>query len=438
MATNRLRRALEHLQRTLAPPGEEALPDAHLLARFLTGRDQAAFAALVRRHGPMVLGVCRRVLRHTQDVEDAFQAAFLVLARKAGSVLKREALGSWLYMVAYRTARRARADQARRRAREKQVDAMPHPQVPPEEVRDWLPLLDDELRRLPEKYRAPVVLCDLQGQSRREAARRLRLPDGTFSRRLAAGRTLLAERLSRRGVALSGGALAAALSQGAASAQVAAPLVAATARAAVFVAAGHLAAVSTPVAVLTRGVLRAMFLTKLKVAVGVVLLVAALGAGGLAYRPGGAGAAQAQKRAEGKPRNELEALRRENELLKLNLEVVLEKVRAQEAELRALRGRPGNVERLAEWIAKGFDKPREAPKDKVSNRLPVDPAQQAEAALKALREAKDDAARQRAVDALERALRQLRERMRRAPDFNPDKTAPERGNHFEGANLKRP
>src|SRR5262249_8790837 len=153
--------------------------------------------------------------------------------------------------VAYRTAQRARARQARRQAREKQVDEIPHPQVEPQQVEDWRPLLDQELSRLPEKYRTPVVLCDLQGQSRREAARQLRLPAGTLSRRLVAGRRLLAERLSRRGVAFSGGALASALSGGAASAQVAAPLVVATSKAAVLIAAGHLAAVATPVAVLT-------------------------------------------------------------------------------------------------------------------------------------------------------------------------------------------
>src|SRR5262249_51920201 len=297
----------------VAPP--EA--DAQLLARFLAGRDEAAFAALVRRHGPMVLGVCRRVLRHAQDAEDAFQAAFLVLARKAGSVLKREAVGSWLYMVAYRTAQRARARQAQRRAREKPMDDMPHPETKPQEPQDWRPL--------PEKYRAPLVLCDLQGRSRREAARQLKLPDGTLSSRLAAGRRLLAERLSRRGVALSGGALAAALSSGAASAQVAGPLVVATAQAAVVVTGGHWAAVSTPVAVLTRGVLRAMFLTKLKVAVGVVLVVAALGAGGVAYRSAEAQTVQAPRKAEGKPLSEVEALRKEVELLRLNLLLVLEK-----------------------------------------------------------------------------------------------------------------
>src|SRR5215831_1665194 len=147
MAT-RLHKVLEHLHHVLAPPGG-GLTDDQLLARFVAARDEASFAALVRRHGPMVLGVCRRLLRHAQDAEDAFQAAFLVLARKAGSVLKREAVGSWLYMVAYRTAQRARARQARRRAREKPMDDMPHPQVQPAEAQDWRPLLDAELARLP-------------------------------------------------------------------------------------------------------------------------------------------------------------------------------------------------------------------------------------------------------------------------------------------------
>jgi RNA polymerase sigma factor (sigma-70 family) len=337
MATNRLHKALDHLRVAVAPPET----DAQLLARFLACRDEAAFAALVRRHGPMVLGVSRRLLRHTQDAEDAFQAAFLVLARKADSVLKREAVGSWLYMVAYRTAQRVRDRQTQRRAREKQMDEMPHPEAQPQEPQDWRPLLDQELSLLPEKYRAPLVLCDLQGRSRREAARQLKLPDGTLSSRLAAGRRLLAERLSRRGVVLSGGALAAALSGGADAAQVAAPLVVATAKAAVFVAAGHLAAVSTPVAVLTRGVLRAMFLAKLKVVVGVALVVVALGAGGVAYRTADAQTVQPPRRAEGKPQTEVEALRKEVELLRLNLLVVLEKVRAQEAELRAFRGQRG-------------------------------------------------------------------------------------------------
>src|SRR5262249_6874600 len=165
-------------------------------------------------HGPMVLGVCRRLLRHEQDAEDAFQATFLVLARRARSVLKRESVGSWLYGVAYRIALQARVVRARRRAREKQGAEMPQSVVMPAEPQDWLVLLDQELAGLPEKYRAVVVLCDLEGLPRREAARQMGLPEGTLSSRLATARQLLAKRLARYGLGLP----AAALGEGAARA----------------------------------------------------------------------------------------------------------------------------------------------------------------------------------------------------------------------------
>src|SRR5262249_23907846 len=185
--------------------------DGQLLGCFIATRDEASFAALVRRHGPMVLGVCRRVLHDFHAAEDAFQATFLVLACKAASVAKRESVGCWLYGTAYRTAMEARTMTARRRARERPMSDMPHPQVAPAEAQDWRPLLDRELSLLPEKYRAAIVLCDLEGRARKEAARLLKVPEGTLSSRLATGRQLLARRLARRGVALSGGALAVAL-----------------------------------------------------------------------------------------------------------------------------------------------------------------------------------------------------------------------------------
>jgi RNA polymerase sigma factor (sigma-70 family) len=260
------------------------LTDAQLLTRFVADRDEGAFAALVRRHGPMVLGVCRRVLRHEQDAEDAFQATFLTLARKAPSLRQRAAVAGWLYEVAHRTAVEAGRARARRRGRERQVGDMPHPEVQPTEPQDWRPLLDRELAALPEKYRGAVVLCDLEGLSRREAARQLGWPEGTLSSRLATGRRVLAGRLSRGGVALSGGALAAALSEAAASARVPEALVCSTAQAA----AGNLAAsptapspealvCSTAQAVdpsdpaLMEGVVRAMFPAK-RAAVALQLL----------------------------------------------------------------------------------------------------------------------------------------------------------------------
>ena len=338
MAGGRLRRVVEQA-RALAAPRGGPQSDGELLRRFVASQDEAAFAALVRRHAPMVLGVCRRVLRDFHDAEDAFQATFFVLARKAASVVKRESLGCWLHQVAYHTALEASAVASRRRAAERQVKDMPHPQVAPAEAQDWRPLLDRELSLLPEMYRAALVLCDLEGRPRREAARLLGVSEGTLSSRLARGRALLAKRLTRCGVALSGGALAAALAEGAASARVSAGLVTHTAKAAALVAAGQVAA-STPAILLMKEVMKAMLLKKLRLAVGAGMLVLALGALGAAYQAG-AGPGTAQAAEPGRPRTELEALRRENELLKLNLEVVLEKVRAQEADLREFRAQRG-------------------------------------------------------------------------------------------------
>jgi RNA polymerase sigma factor (sigma-70 family) len=163
MARNPLRETLNHLRQILPSSREDALSDGQLLTRFVATRDEAAFAALVQRHGPMVLGICRQVLRRAQDAEDAFQASFLVLARKAASIANRQTVASWLYRVSYRIALEARAINDRRRAREKQVEDVPHPQTMPAEIQDWRPSLDHELNRLPEKYRTTVLLCDLEG-----------------------------------------------------------------------------------------------------------------------------------------------------------------------------------------------------------------------------------------------------------------------------------
>jgi RNA polymerase sigma-70 factor (ECF subfamily) len=293
MATGLLQ-VIEHIRQ-----GGETATDGQLLARFVATRDEAAFAALVRRHGPMVLGVCRRVLHDVHDAEDAFQATFLVLARKAGSVVRRDSVGCYLYRVAYHTALEARAANARRRARERPMKDLPHPEVAPAEARDWLPLLDRELGRLPEKYRAAVVLCDLEGQSRREAARQLGVPEGTLSGRLTTARRRLARRLARWGLAFSGGGLAALLAENAASACVSPGLFLSTTRAALLTASGQAAVagvVSAEVVALTEGVMKAMFLHKLKtvtvVLVGVVAL--GLGTGGVMYQ-GRAGAADPHK-----------------------------------------------------------------------------------------------------------------------------------------------
>lgn len=278
MAT-RLSDVLHHLGYAALARDADGLSDAQLLERFLVRRDEAAFA--VCRHAPMVLGVCRRLLRHTQDAEDAFQATFLVFVRKAASIARRELLGNWLYGVAYRTASKARGAAARRRRREHQVDDMASAQSTPRES-DVLAVLDEELNRLPEKYRTPLVLCELEGRPRGEAAQRLGCPLGTLSSRLARGRQMLRRRLIRRGV-LPAAALAAIWAENA-SAAVPASLLIRTIRAGLLGTTG-LSAVSVPVATLTEGVLKTMMLTKLKIATAGLLLaaLAGVGTGGLLY-----------------------------------------------------------------------------------------------------------------------------------------------------------
>jgi RNA polymerase sigma factor (sigma-70 family) len=328
MAMAGLSKLFQRLERTLLADRS----DGQLLGEFLATRNEAAFTALVQRHGRMVLGVCRRVLRHTQDAEDAFQATFLVLACKAGAVLRRESLGSWLYGVAYRTAQEARS---RRRYREKQVEQMPQPLVLPVEPQDWRSVLDEELSRLPEKYRAALILCELEGLSRKEAAGRLGLPEGTLSSRLATGRRILGERLGRRGLALSVGGVPAMLAEANQSGPLSPVLTESTATAAALVAGGEFSAVGPATVALTQGVLGAMVLAKVKVALGTLFVFLVFAAAGVAYQ---AGSGPAGGKDKGRPLTEVEALRRENELLRVNLEVLLEKVQAQEAQLRALRG----------------------------------------------------------------------------------------------------
>ncbi len=273
-------------------------PDAQLLARFVAQRDEAAFAGLVQRHGAMVFGVCRRVLGDTPDAEDAFQACFLVLARRGRSVSRAELLGNWLYGVAYRTALRARADAARRLERERQVCRSGV--VGPEDEadrRDLRRALDDELGRLPERYRAPLVLCYLEGHTQEEAARRLGCPRKTVTTRLARGCERLRGRLARRGLALP--AVSAVLT-GEAPAAVPVALLDATIKAATAFAAGEAAAagaVSAEVAALARGVMTAMLWTKRKTAAALLLAVGVIGtvAGLISSRPLAAGQAEARK-----------------------------------------------------------------------------------------------------------------------------------------------
>ena len=254
--------------------------DGQLLESFVQYRDETAFEALVHRHGPLVLGVCERVMGRADDAEDAFQATFLVLVRRAASIVPRELVGNWLYGVAFRTALAARGKNNRRRAKEKQLDELPHAATEPRSVwHDLQPLLDQELNRLTDKFRMPVVLCDLQGRSRAEAARQLNLPEGTLSSRLAAARKLLSQRLTRRGVMLSGAALATLLAQNVDAASVPLLSIDPAVKAASLIAMGQSTAgvISAKVMALTEGVIQAMFLTKLKFAAVALLTVAILG-----------------------------------------------------------------------------------------------------------------------------------------------------------------
>jgi RNA polymerase sigma factor (sigma-70 family) len=271
MARGSARDALRHLT-TLCRSGVLGnLNDEELLERFIELSDDSAeeaFATLVRRHGPMVLGVCNRILRDSHEAEDAFQATFLVLARKATAVVPREKVANWLYGVAYRTAMESRNLAARRRAREEKVSMRLRVQATDVTFHDELrAILDEELSCLPARYRGPIVLCELEGLSRQEAAGRLGVPEGTLSSRLARAKVRLRDRLTRRGLAIPAGTISlGAIRDVSATALLSDALIESTTLAAMRVAAGTsaTAVISTSVVSLTEGVLKTMLLTKLK------------------------------------------------------------------------------------------------------------------------------------------------------------------------------
>ncbi len=257
---------LPALHRLFQGSASSGFTDGQLLDRYVQARDSDAFALLVHRHGPMVLGVCKRVVGHGHNAEDAFQATFLILVRRAESIQPREMVGHWLYGVAYRTALSARHAAFRRWSREKSLGEMAlADQNSGPASTDWLPLLDREIHRLPEIYRRPVVLCELQGKSRREAARLLGLSEGTLSSRLAKARKQLALRLKSRGL-LGLAAFGSPLLSGS---QAAVPCVLEQSTlhwAQTLIASSGVATVlPTAIVTLIQGATRSMFLTKTKI-----------------------------------------------------------------------------------------------------------------------------------------------------------------------------
>jgi RNA polymerase sigma factor (sigma-70 family) len=301
MASGPIHTLMNALRKSVRRSAVDDSSDAGLLERFALHRDEAAFEVLVQRFGPMVFGVCNRVLRDSHAAEDAFQATFLVLAKKARSVARRELIGNWLWGVAYRTATRAKADAARWHLREGQI-RMPPASNPLEDViwRDLRSVLDEEIARLPAKYRRPVLLCYLEGKTNEQAARQLCCPLGTVFTRLARARELLHARLTRRGLTLSATAFAAALA-GEATAVIPPPLVGSTVKAASLFAAGNTAAagiVSARAATLAQGALKAMFISKLKIAAVLLLAVVTLAGAGILYGYQAVGGVRPDNRVE--------------------------------------------------------------------------------------------------------------------------------------------
>jgi RNA polymerase sigma factor (sigma-70 family) len=287
MQTAPLGTVLRHLRKLALPPGTSELTDKQLLQRFAARREEDAFTALMQRHGGLVWGVCRHVLRHEQDAEDAFQATFLVLARNAESIRKQEALPSWLHGTAHRIALQARRDAAIRRAHESRGPSMPTEKPFPESaLREVLALLDEEVQRLAPRQRAVFVLCALEGKSLAEAAQQLGWKPGTVSGTLARARRQLERRLTLRGVTLSGVLCAVALGRHAAAAVLPSRVARWTTQAALLYAAGKTTAAqaSPAAAALAEGVTKTMLLSKVKVATVLLLVVLSLAGAGLLTR----------------------------------------------------------------------------------------------------------------------------------------------------------
>jgi RNA polymerase sigma factor (sigma-70 family) len=340
---------LERVRNVVAVQSCRDLADHELLQRYVAEQDESAFAVLAKRHGSIVLGLCMRVLRHQQDAEDAFQAAFLVFARKAGTIRKSESIASWLYSVAFRAANKLRAAKARRSGRQAPLVDVPRGDFSAELCcRETLRVLEEELNRLADRYRAPLLLCCVEGRTRDEAAQQLGWSLGVLRGRLDRGREMLRARLARRGVSLSVALLALGVSgtAQAAPALLSSTILAATGAARTLAAAS---AVSAQATALAQGVIQAMFISKVKI-VAVGLLTStflAAGAGFVTYQAqaqdGGPGARLEAKRDTKPPSTQemtAEQMKREIERLRLELEqtrLLLQLANKEILELRAAK-----------------------------------------------------------------------------------------------------
>ena len=300
MTSRAMRHAIDWARNAVLEQEVTALSDAQFLEAFVASRSETAFTAILRRHGPMVFAVCKRFLLDHHDAEDAFQAVFLVLAKRADTIRPASQLANWLYGVAFKTASKMRLLLGKRRARERNNVSLPERSNIERQVwSDFWLLFDQELNRLPDKYRAAIVLCDLEGRSRRDAALALGILDGALSSRLSRGRKQLAARLSRRGVTLSGAALAAAIIVQDSTAALPATLVAKTVRLAFTLAGQGMAATGGSAAAIvtaTQGVIRSMFIAKLWQASAVVVVsLLAIGAGASVMTMRGHGAGPVQE-----------------------------------------------------------------------------------------------------------------------------------------------
>jgi RNA polymerase sigma factor (sigma-70 family) len=293
MSSGQLKTVVKHIHKLAGEPEGAGANDAQLVERFVDRHEEEAFAALVQRHGPMVMGVCRRVLQNVHDAEDAFQAVFFIMAQRARSLRQPQALGCWLHEVAVRTSLRARSRALTRRQHEGRVENMAQQDFLETIVwRDLQPVLDEEVQRLPRLYRAAFVLCYLDGKTYEQAATQLGCRTGTISRRLARSRELLQKRLTQRGLTLPAGLLAAVLAQYVLPGPVSAALLSSTVSAALtgIASAAAGSGLTAQAAALVEEGSKAMVLSKSKLLTGALLLAGLLGVGAIS---GGRQVAQA-------------------------------------------------------------------------------------------------------------------------------------------------